>query len=258
MRNFIVIFLMIVLVLSACNKIDETREVYIVATGASYIPFAFLNTEKEEIDGFDIDLMKAVAKEANLDYKLELVSWDGYFAAMEKGSFDIGIYGITITEERAKKVDFSEPYYTSGLVFMVKGDNQTIEAIEDLANKNIGTVTSSTSEEYLRVNFPKANIITFTGSPELYMELRSGRIDAVLYDVPSINYFISTNGGSQYRTIGEILQGEEYGFVFPKGSPLVPIVNDALKEIINKGIYDDLYEKWFNQRPYQAKKDVNN
>ncbi|WP_226580708.1 glutamine ABC transporter substrate-binding protein [Halobacillus litoralis] len=229
---------------------DESKETYTVATDNNFVPFEFMDEESGEMQGFDIDLIKAIADEAGFNVEIESMKFDGVVAGMQSGRYDIGIAGMTITEERKETIDFSDPYYDAGLMLAVNADNEEIQSEEDLAGKKVGTRSGTTSETYITENHPDAELITFPGIVEAYMDLESGRLDAVMYDVPNVQYYVANDSGAKLKTAGDILQGEQYGIAFPKDSELVGDVNEALQTLIDNGTYDDIYEEWFGERKY--------
>ncbi|SEA20463.1 glutamine transport system substrate-binding protein [Thalassobacillus cyri] len=245
---FILVIALSALLLAGCNSGDAAEE-YTVATDNNFVPFEFLNEDTGEMEGFDIDLIKAVADEAGFKVNIESMKFDGVVSGMQSGRFDIGIAGMTITEERKETIDFSDPYYDAGLMIAVNKDNNEIKSEDDLAGKKVGTRSGTTSEAYIKENHPDAELVTFPGIVEAYMDLESGRLDAVMYDVPNVQYYVS-NDSAKLKTVGDILQGEKYGIAFPKDSDLVEDVNKALETLKENGTYDDIYEKWFGERKY--------
>ncbi|CDQ19159.1 glutamine ABC transporter substrate-binding protein [Halobacillus karajensis] len=232
----------------ASGDSGDSGETYTVATDNNFVPFEFMNEETGEMEGFDIDLIKAIAEEAGFNVEIESMKFDGVVAGMQSGRYDIGIAGMTITEERKETIDFSDPYY-AGLMLAVSADNEEIKSADDLTGKKVGNRSGTTSEAYIKENHPDAELITFPGIVEAYMDLESGRLDAVMYDVPNVQYYVA-NDSEGLKTAGDILQGEQYGIAFPKDSELVEDVNEALQTLIDNGTYDDIYEKWFGERKY--------
>ncbi|WP_078551499.1 glutamine ABC transporter substrate-binding protein [Bacillus alkalicellulosilyticus] len=227
---------------------DWEKDVYTVATDTNYVPFEFLDQDSGELIGFDIDLINALAEEAGINIEIETLEFSGIVAGMGSGRFDIGIAGMTITEERKENIDFSQPYYDAGLVVAVHVDNEDIQSVDDLAGKTVTTRVGSTSETYIIENteaIPEA----FPQITEAYQNVIAGRADATIYDVPNVQYYASTEGGGQLKIVGDTLTGEQYGIAFPKGSPLRDVIDDALTTLKENGTYADIYEKWFNERP---------
>jgi glutamine transport system substrate-binding protein len=223
-------------------------ETFTVATDTNYVPFEFLNTETNEMEGFDIDLINAIAERVGFEIDLEVVEFDGILAGMETGRYDIGIAGMTITEERAEVFDFSDPYYDAGLIIAVRGDEEEIQSVDDLDGRPVATRAATTSENYLEEN-TDAEISLFPDIVNAYQDLRAGRVDAVVYDLPNVLYYIDSEALGEMKTVGDTLTGEQYGIAFPEGSELREPVNEALAELKEDGTYGDIYEKWFGERP---------
>jgi glutamine transport system substrate-binding protein len=234
------------LLLTACGN-DET---YTVATDSNFVPFEFLNEETGELDGFDIELIQTLADDVGIEIEFETMEFDGLITGMQTGKFPIGIAGITITEERAETIDFSDPYYDAGLLVVVQSDNNEIQSIEDLKGKTVATRNGSTTLDYLKENYPEIEVVPFPGIVEAYMEVRSGRVDAVVYDSPNAQYYVKAEAGGELKTVGEILEAQQYGIAFEKGSDIVDDINKSLEKFKEDGTYDDIYEKWFGDRPY--------
>ncbi|WP_082233289.1 glutamine ABC transporter substrate-binding protein [Halobacillus massiliensis] len=232
----------------------EGGETYTVATDNNFVPFEFLDEETGEMTGFDMDLIRAIAEEAGFEVKIESMKFDGVVTGMQTAKYDIGIAGMTITDERAETIDFSEPYYDAGLMLAVQESNTEIKSEDDLAGKKVATRSGTTSETYLKDNHPDAEVVTFPGIVEAYMDLQDGRVDAVMYDVPNVQYYVA-NDSEGLKTVGDVLQGEQYGIAFPKDSELVEDVNEALQTLIDNGTYDDIYEEWFGERKYGTEAD---
>ena len=228
---------------------DTDGQVYTVATDNAYVPFEYLDDETGELVGFDIDLMTALAEEAGIEIEFETLEFSGIVAGLESGRFDAGIAGMTITEERQENIDFTQPYYEAGLILAVTQDNaDEIQSIDDVDGKVVATRVGSTSEEYLQQN-TDAEIEAFPEIVEAYQNTLAGRADAVLYDLPNVQYYSETETGGELVTVGEKLTGEDYGIGFPKGSELRDPIDEALTTLKENGTYDDIYEKWFGERP---------
>lgn len=225
----------------------ELNDTYTVATDSSFVPFEF--EEDGEYVGFDIDLINAVADEAGFEIDLEVTNFDGIIPGLQTGSFDIAIAGISITEERAEKIDYSDPYYESGLAIGVQTDNEEITDIEDLEDKTIATRLGSTSAAYIDENIDNADPSQFEQLDQAYLAVENGSADAVLYDAPNVNYYIETTGDN-LKVVGDLYQAEDYGIAISQGQEeLVAAINDALATIRENGTYDEIYEKWFGEAP---------
>ncbi len=224
-------------------------KVYTVATDNAYVPFEYLDEDSGELVGFDVDLITALAEEAGIEIEIETLEFAGIVAGLGSGKFDIGIAGMTITEERKENIDFTQPYYEAGLILAVTEENaDEIQSIDDVDGKVVATRQGSTSQEYLEEN-TEATPEAFPEIVEAYQNVLAGRADAVLYDLPNVQYYSEKEAGGKLKTVGEKLTGEDYGIGFPKGSELRDKIDDALTTIKENGTYDDIYEKWFGERP---------
>ena len=239
--------------LSACSGGDdaadgELKDSYTVATDTSFVPFEF--KEGGEYVGFDIDLINAIADDAGFTIDLKTTNFDGIIPGMQTGRFDIAIAGISITDERAKKIDYSDPYYQSGLRIGVPVGNTDIQTVDDLQGKTIATRLGSTSADYIKKNIDGATPKEYKQLDQAYLSVASGSTDAVLYDAPNVAYYIKTKGADSLKMVGDLLQAEDYGIAISKGQPeLVEAINTSLKTLKDNGTYDELFEKWFGEKP---------
>ena len=159
-----------------------------------------------------------------------------------------GLPGITITEERKKAIDFSDGYYNSGFILMVANDSD-ITGISDLKGKTVALKTGTSAAEYARNNFDGTTLRLFPNIDNAYLELQTGRVEAAMHDTPNVLYYIKTAGQGRVKTVGEQVLAHEYGIAFPKGSAIIPQVNEVLAKMKEDGRYDAIYEKWFGTKP---------
>lgn len=221
-----------------------------VVTDPSFVPFEMMDPETGEMIGFDMEIIAEVAERAGFEYDLNTMDFNGIIPALQTGNVDIAIAGITITEERQQIVDFSDPYYDSGLRVLVRVDNDEVEGLSDLEGKKIGTKIGSTSYDYLMKSLDKNDGVTpYPGSSDMYMALMSRSVDAVFYDAPNVGYFASTKGEGKVKTVGKLYEGQQYGIALKKGSEWVEDVNEALAAMKEDGTYKEIYEKWFGEMP---------
>src|SRR5699024_1738279 len=235
---------------NAGNSNDDNgdKDVYTVATDNSYAPFEFINEETDELEGLDVDVIKALADEAGIEIEIEQLEFDGIVAGLGSGKFDIGIAGMTITEDREENIDFTQPYYEAGLILAVTDEHDDIESIDDVDDKVIATRVGSTSEDQLEEN-TEAEREAFPEITDAYEAVMQNKVDAVLYDLPNVQYYSNKETGGELKTVGEKLTGEDYGIGFPKGSELRDEIDDALTTLKEDGTYGDIYEEWFGERP---------
>ncbi|QSP94888.1 transporter substrate-binding domain-containing protein [Marinobacter salinisoli] len=221
-----------------------------VVTDPSFVPFEMMDQETGEMVGFDMEIIAEVAERAGFDYDLNTMDFNGIIPALQTGNVDIAIAGITITEERSQIVDFSDPYYDSGLRILVRNGEDGVSTLEDLEGKKIGTKIGSTSYDYLMANIDEDDGVTpYPGSSDMYMALMSRAVDAVFYDAPNVGYFARTRGDGKVTTVGPLYEGQQYGIALKKGSEWVDDVNEALAAMKEDGTYKAIYEKWFGEMP---------
>lgn len=258
--------MMLVALLAACGGGDDDKDsdkksgdkkdlkdTYTVGTDNSFVPFEF--QENGELTGFDVDLMKAIADEAGFKVNFKTTNFDGIIPGLQTKSFDMAIAGIGITEERKKAIDYSDPYYESGLGIGVKKDNKDIKDIEDLKGKKIATRLGSTSADYIKKNLDGATPKEYEQLDQAYLAVENGSVDAILYDWPNVAYYIKTKGDS-LKMVGDKYQAEKYGIAISKGQEeLVDAVNDALKTLKDNGKYDEINDKYFGQDDDDQKDD---
>ncbi|TCT09418.1 glutamine ABC transporter substrate-binding protein GlnH [Paralcaligenes ureilyticus] len=241
--------LALVMALPAGNAIAQNKEL-VVATDTAFVPFEF--KQGETYTGFDIELWAAIAKQAGLKYRLQPMDFNGIIPGLQTRNIDAALAGITIRDDRKKVIDFSDPYYESGLAILVGSNNNTIKTAKDLAGKTVAVKIGTATVDYLKKNVPEAKLKLFPNIDNAFLELATGRVDAVVHDTPNVQYYAKTGGQGKVKVVGALKSGDYYGIGFPKDSKLVPVVNKALKEIKANGQYDALYEKWFGKAPSKS------
>jgi glutamine transport system substrate-binding protein len=219
----------------------------VVATDTAFVPFEF--KQGSTYTGFDIDLWAAIAKQLNLKYKLQPMDFNGIIPGLQTNNIDAALAGITIRDDRKAVVDFSDPYYESGLSILVAQDNTSIKGTNDLAGKTVAVKTGTATVDFMQKNVPTAKLKLFPNIDNAYLELATGRVDAAVHDTPNVQYYANTAGKGRAKLIGHVKSGDFYGIAFPKGSPLVPEVNKALATLKANGQYDAIYTKWFGAKP---------
>ena len=226
------------------------REVVVVTENA-FPPLQFLDKSGKAI-GWEYDAMDEIAKRLNIKLKVENSSWDAMIPAVSEGQFDIGMTGITIRDDRKEKVDFSDPYMHSEMVMLVRGDESRFTDAKSFgANADLliaaqpGTTPFYTAVyDVLDGNEANPRIKLFETFGAGVEALKAGDVDLVLTDGTSgKGYVDASNGG--LKIVGQPLGGEDYGFIFPKGSDLVAPLNAAIAALKADGTFDALNKKWF-------------
>lgn len=217
-----------------------------VATEATFPPFEF--QQGGQLTGFDIDLMRAIGKEADINIDFRNLPFDGIIPALQARTVEAAISGMTITAERAQAISFSRPYFKAGLAIAVREDNKTIRNFEDLKGKKIA-VQIGTTGALEATKIPGAVVSQFDSAALALQELINGRVEAVVNDKPVTLYAIKEAGLRGVKVVGELLTEEFYGIALPKNSPYLQLINDALGRVIESGQYDVIFQQWFGEKP---------
>ncbi len=221
-------------------------------TENAYTPLNFADPKTGEGIGWEYDAMNEIAKRLNAKVEWNLVAWDLMIQAIRDGQYDIGMDGISITDERKEQVAFSDPYMTSQQFMLVRADEARIKSKDDFAGNTdllIGA-QAGTSNFYAAVyeilDGDEANprIKLFDTFGASVQALKSGDVDMVLMDQAAIEGYIAADPGV-FKTVGDPVGSDEFGFILQLGSDLVEPVNAALASMKADGYIDGLNRKWF-------------
>ena len=228
---------------------SNAQEVLQVGTEPAFPPFEMQAPDGQGFTGFDIDLFNAIGEVAGLEIQFQSMPFDGLIPALQTQNIDAAISGMTITPERAQTVDFTRPYFQSGLAIAVRNqDRGEIQNFDDLENKRIAVAIGTTGAQEA-AEIPGAEIFTFDNSALALQELSNGNVDAVVNDAPVTLYAIKVGNLNNVEVVGELLTEEYYGIALPQDSPNLEKVNDALDQLLESGRYRELYQKWFAGEP---------
>jgi ABC-type amino acid transport substrate-binding protein len=244
---------LVIIALSGCSsgasqQAGADTPVYIVGTEPTFPPFEMPGENPDEIIGFDIDLIKAIAEDQGFEVEIQKLGFDGLIMAVQSGNIDIAASGMSITPERLKEVDFSDPYIDAGLAIAIASGNQDITGKDDLKGKSVAVQIGTTGAEKAQQLMDEgliAEVKTFDTVDVVIMELISGGVDAVINDLPVTQAYMAAQPG-KIKIVGETLASDSYGFAIKKGNTeLLNKINAGLKNVMEKGIYDELIEKYF-------------
>lgn len=214
-----------------------------VATDATWPPFEFVDENTKEIVGFDIDLMKAIAEAGGFEVEFVNVGWDPLLAGVAQCQYDAAISAMTITEERAQTMGFSEPYFSAGQVVTVRMDETGIASKDDLAGKTVGAQIGTTGAFEVE-KISGAVLKTYDTVDLAFQDLMNGQIDAVVADNPLALGYVGTNP-DKLKTVGEVFTDENYGIAVCKtNSELLAKINQGLAQVKASGLIEELTAKW--------------
>jgi polar amino acid transport system substrate-binding protein len=220
-----------------------------VCTDMPYEPFEY--TTKGKPQGFDIDLVDAVAKRLELKAKIVDTDFDAIQSgeALNSDKCDVAISAMTITGDRARVLDFSSPYFNASQTMVVeKGSG--LSSLGDLGGRKVGVQGGTTGELYVTDNAPDdAEIVPFKDSAAMDAAMKAGTVDAAVYDNTVVGDVIANN--PKLGVAAEFDTGEQYGMAVKKDGnvDLLRTVNDVLADLRANGGYQKIYEKWFGSAP---------
>lgn len=214
-----------------------------VGTEGTYAPFTF-HDKDGKLTGFDVELVREVAKRLGVEVEFVETKWDGIFAGLDAKRFDVVANQVSIRDDRKEKYDFSDPYIVSKAVLIVNEKNEDIKKLADISGKKAGQSLTSNLTDIARDN--GAEIVQTDGFNQAIELLISGRIDATVNDGLSFLDFKTQKPDAPIKIVDEVNDASYSGFLFNKGNAeLVEEVNKALEEIKNDGTYLTISEKYF-------------
>lgn len=214
----------------------EEAKTIVVATSPDFPPFEFL--DGSQIVGIEPALMQAIADKLGMELVWEQVDFDSIIPGIQAERYDVGAAGITITPDRQKNCDFSNPYFLANQVIVVNPGSD-IQGKADLAGKTIAVQTGTTAEEYCMDN--GYEILSFASNIDAQAALTSGKADAWVVD----NEVAVKMAGEQNLTVlDEAMTSEPYALAFAKGSDLVDQVNQALSQLLQDGTVEQIFQEY--------------
>lgn len=215
-----------------------------IATESSYKPFSYTDADGKLI-GYEIELVDALCAQMQAECEVISQDWDGLIPGLNAQKFDAIIAGMSITPERKEVVDFTDPYFHTGIILIgKKGDDISVA---DLKGQPVASQRSTVSSQYLQDEYPDADIKLYDTQDNAYLDLTSGRVRAMMSDKVTGIDWLKTEAGQDYEVKGQEISTEEdaMGMAFRKGDPLVARFNEALAELKSNGVYDQITGSYF-------------
>ncbi len=244
------------LMLAGCNNSSapaENAEAYTaseapmnikIATESSYKPFSYTDADGKLI-GYEIELVDALCAQMKAECEVISQDWDGLIPGLNAQKFDAAIAGMSITPERKEVVDFSDPYFHSGIILIgKKGDDISIDSLK---GQPIASQRSTVASQYLQDEHADADIKLYDTQDNAYLDLTSGRVRGMMSDKVTGTDWLKTEAGSGYEIKGQEISSDDdaMGIAFRKGDPLVAKFNAALAELKDNGTYDQITGSYF-------------
>lgn len=213
-----------------------------VGTSADFPPFEFY--EKNDMVGIDVDIVKAICEKLGVQAQFQDMDFKAVLAGIGGGKLDAGVAAISVTEDRKKSMDFSDPYTKTILKILVTQDSP-IKTPEDLKGHKIATQLGTTGEAYAKDDFGEKNVQSFNKYNDAVMALSNGKVDAVIIDAEPAKNYAQAAG---LKVLDTAYAEEEYSIAFGKGKEdLVKAVNLALKELKADGTIDSILAKYIHE-----------
>jgi len=236
------------------NLLNEIKTAGVIKVGlmGTYAPYNFLNDNKE-IDGFDADIAKEVAKRLGVKVEFAPQEFSGLIPSLQAGKIDAIISQVTITDERKQQIDFTQPYITNEVKIIVKEDNDSITKLEDFKGKNIGVGLGTNDESYLRNDvLPQVGnfeIKTYDDVITSLQDLNAGRIDATINNLYALKPIVDKNG-YKIKAVGDAIKSDQAGIAIRKNNPeFLAALDQALTDMKADGTYNTIFQKWFGEEP---------
>ncbi|WP_153978379.1 amino acid ABC transporter substrate-binding protein/permease [Paenibacillus xylanilyticus] len=229
----------------AADAESNTGKTYVIGTDITFAPFEFQDVNGDFV-GIDMDLLDAIAKDQNFKYEIKALGFNAAVQALEANQVDGVIAGMSITDERKQKFDFSESYFESGVVMGVSANNDTVKSYEDLRGKKVAVKTGTEGYTFAESVASKYGftIVPFDDSSQMYDDVKTGNSVACFEDFPVLAYGVKQNNGLKIVTEKE--EGGSYGFAVSKGKnqELLQMFNDGLTNIKANGEYKRITETY--------------
>jgi polar amino acid transport system substrate-binding protein len=228
---------------------DLGGQVFQVGSDTTYPPFEFVDEATGEIVGFDVDVANAICEKINCVVEFNTTAWDGLFAALDAGEFDLAISGISITEERDQTFDFTDPYFVVQQAIAVRAEDEAL-TLEDFQNNpelTVGSQTGTTNASLAEELFGRERVNLYDTFNAAAQALVNGDVDGMIIDGTAADAFVQEYAGELVVNIVGLTADDPLGFMFREGDENVDAFNAGLAAIREDGTLDELVAKWFTQ-----------
>lgn len=217
--------------------LNKTYSKLVVGTAASFAPFEYVD-ESGNIKGIEMEILQAIREEMGIDFEIRNIGWDSVFQQVESGEIDVGVSAITITEERKKTFDFTEPYYEASQLIIVKEESD-VRYLNDLKDKKIAVQQNTTgfiTAQSLQ-GAMSPNILTYESLPFAIEQVVNGNADGAIGDNAVIFEYIKNHPNEQLESVEDTsFKKEYYGFMVKKGNDeILQLLNEGIKKIKDNG-----------------------
>ena len=217
-----------------------------IATEGAYAPFNYTNADGT-LGGFDIEIANAICADMQVTCEIMAQDWDGIIPGLKAGKYDAIVAAMSVTPERAQQVAFTDPYFSNALVFLAKKDSSFDPSnSSDIDSHSIAAQRSTISSQWLEKAYPKADIKLYDTLSNAFLDLGSGRVDAMISDkLPAIEWLSSPSGSNYVLKGDEIDINDNFAIAVRPGDVLQGKINTSLSNIKANGTYDKINQKYF-------------
>lgn len=254
------IVLLLLFVISACgdktasgnddeNSLTKVEESGVLRVGfeGTYPPFNYL-ADNDKYTGFDVDIANELAERLGVETEFIATKWDSLIGGIKADKFDVIISQMSVTEERKKSVDFTDPYVVTGSVLITREDTNDISVLEDIKGKKVGVGGGTTFEEVAN-SVDGADVVLYKAVTDYITDLTNERLDVIINDQLLMSYNIKEEG-LPVKIVSDILNKDEIGMAVKKDSDeLVEKLNQELTNMKEDGTYEEIYKRWFDSEP---------
>lgn len=245
MKKFIALSLALLMLipcalLGGCAK--KTNGELVMATNAAFPPYEYYDNDK--IVGIDAEIAAAIADELGMTLKIVDIEFDSIVAGVETGKYDMGMAGMTVTEDRLKSVNFSTSYAKGVQVVIVK-EGSAIKTVDDLSDSSakIGVQIATTGDIYATDDYGSDRVISYNNGADAVEALKSGKVDCVIIDNEPAKSFVSANSG--LKILDTTYADEDYAICVSKDkAELLTKINAALEKLISNGKVQEIVDKY--------------
>ncbi len=210
-----------------------------MATNAAFEPYEY--KEGGEVVGIDAELAQAICDKLGYKLVIDDMEFDAIITAVSSGKADFGMAGMTVTEERKKSVDFTDPYTTAIQSIIVNDGEDKVKSGDDLAKATVGVQLGTTGDIYVS-DIEGAKVERFSKGADAVLALTQKKVDAVVIDNEPAKKFVEQNPGT--KILDEPFENEDYAICLKKGSDLTEKINKALKELKDDGTVQKIIDKY--------------
>jgi polar amino acid transport system substrate-binding protein len=235
------------MMLGTASAADLGGKVLKIGSDTTYPPMETVDEATGEIVGFDVDLVKAVCEKINCQAEFVTTAWDGIFAALVQGEFDMVVSGVSITEERQKIVDFSDPYLIVSQSVLLRVGEESMTLDDFKSGKKLAAQIGTTNAQLAEKLVGRQNTRLYDTFSAAILALQNSDVDGVIIDGTSAYAYEQEFAGELVVGITG-LESDPLGWVFQKGDPMVDAFNEGLRMIKEDGTHDALVKKYWGKK----------